>query len=63
LRSGTAVEYNVGLLVAVGTVVDETEVIQAGSIGGDLKRDLVGCVGETVYISGAYTVLEVYNGI
>ena len=63
MRSGTAVEYNVGLLVAVGTVVDETEIIQAGSIGGDLKRYLVGCVGETVYISGAYTVLEVYNGI
>ena len=53
MRPGTAVEYNVGLLVAVGTIVNEAEIVQASGVGRNGKRNFVRCVGEAFYISGA----------
>jgi hypothetical protein len=59
LRPASIVEDNVGVFIAVGAVVDDAEVVEAGGVGREGEGYFVGCVGEGFYVAGTCKVVLV----
>ena len=53
LAAACVVKDNVGELVAIGSVVDQLEVVQTPGLAGDVKRNFIRGVREAFYVSGS----------
>ena len=58
MRTACAVKNNVGVLVAIGTVVDDLEVVKLLICAWDGEGDLVSAFIESFDVAGAYLLVS-----
>lgn len=58
MAASSTVQYDVGVFVAIGAIVDEFEVVELGCGGRNAEGDLVGGFVEAFDVAGAWYSLD-----